>query len=118
MAKKMTKKEKIQIYIRDNREEIVKRMEKTRYENFEEQYSFEDKIKSIFPCNECIVRPACADRFQTKGVPYPIECEILQTFMESVEYVLKHGGYKESSEYRQRIAKYVKEKVREGKIKI
>jgi len=118
MAKRQTKQEKIQIYVKNNRDEIVRKMEKTRYDNFEKQYGFEDKIKALIPCNDCLVRPACAEKFLTKWLPYSIECEILQTFIESVEWVLKHGGYKESSEYRQRIVRYVKKQVREGKIKL
>jgi len=118
MAKRMTKNEKIQIYVKNNRDDIVKKLRKNRYEKIEEEHDFEEKIKSIIPCNECLVRASCADKFKTKWFSYSIKCEILRTFNESIGYVSNHGGYKESSDYKQRIVKYVKKKVREGKIKL
>jgi len=117
MAKRMTKTEKILIYIRDNQDDIDKKLPKNRYEKFEDQYNFEEKIISIIPCNECLVRPSCVDKFKTNWMSYTVSCEILQTFNEAIGYVTNNGGYKESPDYKQRIREYVKKKAREGKIK-
>jgi hypothetical protein len=114
----MTKKEKIQLYVKNNRDDIAKKLRKIRYEKVEEEHNFEEKIRSIIPCNECLVRASCADKFRTNWLSYSIECEILRTFNESIGYVLNHGGYKKSSDYKQRAVKYVKKKVAEGKIKL
>ncbi len=105
MAKRMTKEEKIQIYVRNNRDEIAKKLEKNRYEKVEEQQNFEEKIRSIIPCNECIVRGVCADKFKTNWMSFTVNCEILQTFNEANGYVAKNGTYKESPDYKQRLLK-------------
>jgi hypothetical protein len=116
MSKKLTKSEKIQNYIKNNRDDIEKKLRKNRYEKVEEEYNFEKKIRSIIPCNECIARPSCVDRFKTSTASY-VDCPILKTFKDAIYYVLRQNtSYKESFDYERRIIKYVKKKVREGKI--
>lgn len=118
MAKRQTKTEKILIYIKENRDDIAKKLRKNRYETIEEEYNFEDKIISIIPCHKCLVRASCVDKFKTNYKSYAVNCDILKTFNEAIGYALNNNGYKNSPDHKQRIVKYVKKKVREGKIKL
>jgi hypothetical protein len=119
MATKLNKTEKIRIYIEKTQEDIKKRLRKNKYERLEEEYNFEEKIKSIIPCTNCFVRPMCTDKFQTDLFTVPINCEILETFNEAIGYVIKRRTtYKQSFDYDNRLFRYVKKKVKEGKINL
>ena len=69
MAKRLTKEEKIQIYVKNNRDQIAKKLRKNKYERLKVKYNFEEKLQSIIPCSECFVRPTCAERFNTEFSP-------------------------------------------------
>jgi hypothetical protein len=121
MAKKPTKTQMINNYIRDNRSEIEKKLYKSRYEKYNEEYQFEKKLNEIIPCNNCLTLPICVDRYKTgiKGYSISTNCQMLKTFNDAVRYVINfQTTYKESGDYERRIFKYVKKKVREGKIKL
>jgi hypothetical protein len=118
MMERLTKADLISRYIKNNRDDIAKKLRKNRFEKIEEQHNFEEKIRSIIPCNECLVRPSCVDRFKTSTAS-GVDCPILKTFKDAIYYVLRQNtSYKDSFDYEKRIIKYVKGKVREGKIKL
>jgi hypothetical protein len=118
MMERLTKADLISRYLKNNRDEIAKKLRKNRYEKIEEQYNFEEKIRSIIPCNECLVRPACVDRFKT-STARGVDCPMLKTFKEAIYYVLRQNtSYKNGFDYEMRLIKYVKKKVHEGKIKL
>ena len=117
MPRKLTTTEMIKKYIRENRSDIENKLRKNKYEKLEEKYNLEQKIKSIIPCNDCLVRAACADRFKTDIFTITINCDYLKTFNEALGYVIRRRTtYKDSSDYERRIFQYVKKKVAEGGI--
>lgn len=119
MAKKPTKTEMINNYIKNNRDDIKKKLRKNKYEKVEEEYNFEEKIKSIIPCSTCIVRACCVEKFETNRFSFSADCPILKTFNDAIWYILINKTiYKESNDYERRIFRYVKKKVREGKIRL
>jgi len=110
--------DKIFQYINKNYDEINRKLGKSVYEQMDEEYKFEQTIRDLIPCNDCIVRASCKDRYQTNWFSFTVKCEMLQSFNQSIEYVLKYGGYKKSPDYKKRMVDYVRSEIDKGNITI